>query len=397
MRKLILCVLTAILAVIIAARLRLPEPAEYVMALPDPAEYNTLFDVPPEVTETAGSAVIGELHRYFFSREPTAKNAWTGALTGKNLILICAEGWAPAAEDRQGSPAAFRLAAESMDLPLFYLPDWYQGADGRLFALLTGLTPTRVNDGTALERLGDMGTYLPFTLARVLGGRGYDTQAYIRQAERLAAFRALGFARSFICTGPALEDTMAAAAALPEGTPFFLFLEWPAKNCGDALDWLLRALEDRGLADGTALCLLTGGGAPERGRLLLRAPGLDVSCADPCSDLDVTPTLLNLFAADYDARLLSGRDILADTGDPMVPSALTPLVSLSGSAYADWITDAGRFRAQSRAFLPDRAGVFDQESADAYVQAVCRLQYDRYVFARRIMETDYFRILFPSK
>ena len=49
----------------------------------------------------------------------------------------------------------------------------------------------------------------------------------------------------------------------------------------------------------------------------------------PCSDIDVLPTLLNLFGIDYDSRLLMGKDILSNS---------SPLVVFQNYS---WITDKG--------------------------------------------------------
>ena len=87
MGKFILCLLSAALAVLVVARSLLPEPVQAVMAT-SIYGYNLLAEEMPPVTETAGSAIIGEMNSYYFSRPATAKNACTGALEGKNLILI---------------------------------------------------------------------------------------------------------------------------------------------------------------------------------------------------------------------------------------------------------------------------------------------------------------------
>ena len=110
--------------------------------------------------------------------------------------------------------------------------------------------------------------------------------------------------------------------------------------------------------------------------------GLTVTA--PCSELDVTPTLLDLFGAAYDARFLSGRDLLAD-GAAAGPPAL---VSLYGSAYGDWVTDAGRYRAAEDVFLPAEGHGTDER----YVRRMRQLVYDRYTVSRRILESNYFRL-----
>ena len=396
MRRLIFYTLAAILAALIIARSLLPEPAEQAMAtVPAGYGYNLLDADLTTVQQTAGSAMVGEMNRYYMFRVPTAKSALTGVLRGKNLILICADEWAPDPSDKRECPALHRLWREGAKLTRVYRPDWYQGSDGQEFALLTGLIPTSVNDETALAWIGEQSIFLPFTLARCLGDSGYRTLAYLPDPERGDAYAALGFGEIFSHDGGALAMTSGAlSVCAADSEPFFVFLRWEGGG-SEALTLLYDTLKDRELLDGTALCLLTAGAEEQRAQLFLWGGGLeDAGSAAPCSELDVTPPLLNLFGADYDSRFLSGLDVFAGGGTPGTASSLTPLVTLYGSAFSDWITDAGRYSAAESAFWPAVSGFETVDEVTDYVRGVCALQYDRYVFSRRIMENNYFQLVF---
>lgn len=390
MRKFLFCFLAAALAVLVGGRGLLPEHAE--AAEVDTAEfgYNMLDIAPAAAEETAGSALIAEMNGYYFSRTPSAKNIYTGALAGKNLILICADAWQPALSE--GSGGLYDLWCTGVRFSQVYLPEWYQGTDGREFALLSGLMPTSVKGETALSWAGQQDIYLPFALGLVLAGMGYDCRAYIRSQGRQAAYEALGFAQVEICSSSAKDIVTQTMGEYLYETPFFAFYVWDDADGGPALDCLLRTLEAAGRAGDTAVCLLTGDGEAGRGQLYLSGGALAGTAADkPCSELDITPTLLNLLGAEFDSRFLSGRDVFAGNDQRGTASDVTPLVSLYGSAYSDWVTDAGcrmngDFHRQEECF-PNR------RTAAAYAGAVSDLVYERYIFARRIMENNYFALL----
>jgi hypothetical protein len=343
--------------------------------------YNILSLAPPSVKETAGSGMIAELNAYFLSREPTAKSAWTGVLRGKNLVLVCADEWAPDPDDRRDEPALYRLARESAAIPQVWRPDWYQGEDGLLFAALSGLAPTRVGDGSSLRWIGENDVDLPFALPRRFAREGYTCFALVPDSANAAPLAALGFA-DVRAGGTAAHMAEAVVEALDGDAPVFAFCRWPGRG-GEALSLLMASLGDGHRAD-TALCLLTADADPERAQLYLWGTGLSGAAADvPCSELDLPPTLLNLFGLAFDSRFLSGRDIFAPAGGE------TPLVTLGGSAFSAWVTDAGRYDPAADMFTGSDPG-------RDYLRAVCTLNYQRYVFARRAVESNYFRLAFAG-
>ena len=391
-RTTILIFLVGMLAALVAARAALPEPA--VPAMAEDYGYNILSLALPTVKETAGSAMIAEMNAYFLSREATAKTAWTGALQGKNLVLVCADGWAPDPDDRRGNPALTRLAGGSAAIPQVWQPDWYQGDDGHLFALLSGLAPTRAGDESALRCVGEQDIYLPFALPRCFAREGYACAAFLRDASLADAAEALGFASARFGMSDA-DSARAVVDALDGDTPVFAFCQWDG-NGEEALTILLSSLEEKHRSD-TALCLLTADADAERAQLYLWGAGLSGAASDvPCSELDVPPTILNLFGFAFDSRFLSGRDIFAPTGDPSRPGADTPLVTLGGSAFSAWITDAGRYDPSAGEFVPTGNSI-SRAAQEDYIRTVCTLNYRRYVFARRVLENNYFQIAFGGR
>lgn len=96
------------------------------------------------------------------------------------------------------------------------------------------------------------------------------------------------------------------------------------------------------------------------------------------SSLDVLPTVLNLFGAEFDSRLLMGRDILSDSD---------PIVIFSDRSF---ITDKGRYNSLTEQFMPNE-GVTVEEG---YVDKINTIIYKKYQMSRLILENDYYRKIF---
>ena len=397
MRRLILFLCILSLLGLVSARSLLPEPEEVQTAMAVSYGYNILSLNLSLMPETAGSALIAEMNRYYLFRTPTAKNECTGLLEGKNLILICADSWSPDLSDRNSCPTLHRLWQEGIDFTNVYRPDWYQGMDGREFALLTGVVPTNINNKTALIHTGEQHTYFPYSPALALGREGYTALTFYKDENHRPAYEALGFSLLIRSAATDLETAENSLTALLETSPFFAYYVWSGSDGEEALAALMEGLESLGLEDDTVICLLTADTQDQRAHLFLWADGLRSRTASlPCSELDIVPTLLNLFGIGYDSRFLSGRDVFAPAGDADQASSLTPLVSLYGSAYSDWVTLAGSYIAADSLFWQKGRVLQGTDRITAYVSAVNDLVYNRYVFARRVMENNYFQLALGS-
>ena len=390
MRKFLFFLCTAGLLALVTARALLPEPMRAQTVMAQSRDYNILNLDLSLVPETAGSALIAEMNGYYLFRTPTAKNAYTGALQGKNLILICADRWQPDLADRAACPTLYRLYQEGARVADLYRPDWYQGADGREFALLTGVIPTNVDGKTALIHTGEQNIYLPYAIARALGAAGYDTLISYADPAHEAFYQTIGFSSLLPAGG---EDPL---TRISSERPFFLCCLWDEADGESALAALWARLCSLGLEKSTALCILTGNTDAHRAHLALWCDDLFAGAAVdfPCSELDITPTLLNAFGVAYDSRFLSGRDLFAPVPQTGQASATTPLVSLYGSANSDWVTDAGSYIADHSLFWQRDLFFETPRETSAYVNQVSDLVYDRYIFARRVMENNYFQLVF---
>ena len=412
MRRFILYILIGVLCGLILARTLTPEPetsaAAYGYNVLDtdagqPPEtalssaaygYNALDTAADDPPETAGSAVIDGLRAYFLSRTPTAKNAMTGAAAGKSLIVLLAESWTPDAAPARKNPAFARFARQAAKVGDVYRPDWGQGLDGPAFALLTGLIPAPIGDDTALAVTGRENVYLPYALANAFAAAGAATYAFAPPDMPYPAWAALGFAHTVVCPGTAAQTgDVAAAICLDDDAPFFAFCVLADGDADDGLRAIMDALDDTGRADDTVVCLSVAAEGSLRGGLYLWGVPVPNAAADiPCSEPDVAPTLLNLFGLPYDARVLSGRDIFASNGLDGTVSAAMPLVPLTAEPSCDWITRRGGYLASQSLFWPYDDGFADEAAITDYVRQVSAEAAARRDAARRILETDYFRL-----
>lgn len=107
----------------------------------------------------------------------------------------------------------------------------------------------------------------------------------------------------------------------------------------------------------------------------------------PCTAVDVLPTLYNLFGISYDARLFSGRDILAPDREPRKAYNGMPVAVIPTAAGVSWKTNAGTYDANTDTFTP-KEGV---TISDDYVSTVQMIVDAKYAYAQRMIETDYYR------
>ena len=183
----------------------------------------------------------------------------------------------------------------------------------------------------------------------------------------------------------------------------------------NALTYLLEQLEAAGIAEDTGICMSADHypyllAEPEtdyynelrgvvdserdtdryRNALVLWCGGMEnaVTVTEPCSAVDIVPTLSNLFGLEYDSRLLSGRDVLDKDYDAGSASGSIPLVILPTSSGNSWATAAGVFEATTRTFNA-RPGVTVEEDYVSRVNNIVALQYN---YAQQLIARDYYRV-----
>lgn len=146
-----------------------PEKAE-----PMPKEFNKLGIDFDELIANEANEEILNMHRYFTSVEPTAKNEYTGKYKGYNLILITAEGFSPYAVHKDVTPTLYKLVHEGFQFTNFYTPIWGVSTSDGEYVALNGLIPK-----SGVWSFRDSGSnLLPFVMGNQLKKQGYKTTAY---------------------------------------------------------------------------------------------------------------------------------------------------------------------------------------------------------------------------
>lgn len=188
-----------------------------------------------------------------------------------------------------------------------------------------------------------------------------------------------------------------------------------------ALTYLVNALEEAGIAEDTVIvmaadhypyamtqdcpqdyyAILSGVNDTEsrttryRNTLILWSGCMEepVYITEPCSSIDIVPTLYNLFGIEYDSRLLPGKDILDTSVAPGEISTAMRIVVFPDYYYGkSWITNAGIYEAYVGHFVPFE-GV---EVSEDYEKIVAGIVADRWSFSRLLIEQNYYRHVYPD-
>ena len=95
----------------------------------------------------------------------------------------------------------------------------------------------------------------------------------------------------------------------------------------------------------------------------------------PTSPLDILPTLLNLFGAEWDSRLYIGRDVLSNAEGLYFDSGY------------NWKTEVGYYRAATGTFTPNPGY---EEVGEAYIKRHNAIVANRISFNRSVINNSYF-------
>ena len=167
-----------------------------------------------------------------------------------------------------------------------------------------------------------------------------------------------------------------------------------------ALERLIGLLEEAGIADRTVIALssdhypyglekdqideLAGHEVDEdfeiyKNHFILWSAGMDETIVidEPCSSLDILPTLSNLFGLPYDSRLLMGRDILSDS---------EPLVILSNRSF---ITEQVMYNSRTG----EVTLLTEEELPEGYVESINAQINAKFTASAGILQYDYYRTL----
>lgn len=430
------------------------EPAD----IPVTYDYNST-DIDFEKLDQNASSQIKAINEYVRSLTPSRKNEYTGLFKGKNLIMITAEAFSAEVIKPELTPTLYRLAAKGINFTDYYQPS-SAGTTGGEYQNIFGMLPT--DGGMSLKNTAGHLNY--YTMGSQLNRLGYYGKAFHNNNytyyDRDITHNNLGYSDGFMGYGNGMEqyvenrwpqsDYEMISGTLPtyiDRQPFNVYYmtvsghssytrtgnsmtsrHWDrvkdlpysdtvkgylAANLDfeDALAYLVKELEAKGIADDTVICIssdhfpygLDSDAALGNMPYLSELYGYNVTnyferdhscliiwsgCLEklepivvdaPTFSLDILPTLSNLFGTEFDSRLLPGRD------------ALSGAEALVFNTNYDWKTDLGTYYAASGSFVPK-----DERTVvpDGYVDSVKTKVRNKIKYCKGVLDTDYFRYIF---
>ena len=388
---------------------------------------------------------IKQLHQYFKSQSPTAQNDYTGMFAGCNLVMITAEAFSTQIISPERTPTLYKMMSEGMYFSNYYVPYWDLSTCDGEYTLLTGTLPKK----NTISFQDTIGHAMPLTMSRQLIQQGYGAYAYHGHTysyyKRNKYLANLGFDYKGRGGGLNVKDQWPASdlEVVDKSTGFFAkkepFVTYYMTISGHlrysfsgnnmcyknrklvekepystavrayiacqlefekSMTLLMERLEAAGTLQNTVFVIsadhypyglttkeyseLFGHQLEEnfelyKNGLIIYKPGMTPQVVDElCYSVDLLPTLSNLFGLEFDSRLYMGRDIFSEKA---------PLVLFNNRS---WITDQGRYNALTGEALANDGSPLSK----AYVDRINSEVSNRFTVSARILDTDYWRILF---
>lgn len=416
-------------------------------------EYNVMDIDFDKLNAMTGDEKKLAINAYCAQLPGTSKNEYTGLLADYNLIVLCAESFSPAAVDPEITPTLYKLTQEGILFENFYTSFPNTTTDGE-YTLMQGLFPDTTRNKNLSSLYTSRDSYLPFTLGNVFSEqRGIQSFGYHNYRGsyygRDESHPNMGYTMKF--AGDGMEFTSAWPASDLEmmeqsvddyigeeqfhayymtfsghyqyeaSTNTMAKRNWDAVkdlpysnntckaylSCNieldKALEYLMKRLEEAGVADHTAIVLtadhfpyglsdaqyseLVGYQIDDfskyKSDLIFWVGGLEenITVKEYCSTIDILPTILNLWGFTYDSRMLAGTDVFSD--------GIHAAVRIDKS----WMTDKVWFNANTGEirYLVDESEV----SAD-YIDTMNRLVATRFSISSDILNTAYYNFVFDK-
>ena len=408
-------------------------------------EYNVMDIDFSELNANESNQVIKDMHKYFESVQPTAKNKYTGKYKDYNLILITAESFSPYAIHKDATPTLYKMVHEGYQFTNFYTPIWEVSTSDGEYVAVTGLIPT-----SGIWSFQESGkNALPFVLGNQLQKLDYKTLAYHNHTYtyygRHISHPNLGYVYKGLGNGLDVKESWPESdlemieKTVPEymnSQPFHTYymtvsghmqysftgnyIAWKNKKYVEdlpyseqakaylatqieldlALEHLLSQLENAGIADQT-LIAISADHYPY---------GLEDQTIDELTghavegNFELYKSPFILYAKGMDPEIItkpaSSLDILPTLSNLMgveydsrllmgqdIFSDSEPLVSFLNKSF---ITEKGRYNSITKEFITN-AG---EEVDEAYIEYISSVVQAKFYYSAKILETDYYRKVF---
>ena len=391
-----------------------------------------------------------DVHNYFSTQEPTLQNEKTGIYKDYNLIMIIAESFSPYAIHPEKTPTLYKMVNDGYNFTNFYNCYWEGSTIAGEYGANFGLLPINDDGFQSISKMRYNNSY--FTMGWQFRRLGYPAVAFHANTytyyHREQIHPSMGY--DFYAKGNGLDlpnpnawpqsDVETVEASLPfylDGTqPFHAYYMSISGHCNytfdgnmmsrkhqeavadmplsdeakayiacnmefdKSLELLMQKLEEAGVAENT-LIMITPDHYPYemsesaydelaghpidrnlelfKSTLILYTKGMTPEKIDiPCSAADILPTLSNMMGMEYDSRLMSGRDIF---------STAEHIVALKGRS---WVTDKAFYNGRTQEVTPVNNATIE----DGYVDRINNIVASRFWGASKILEYDYYNILF---
>ena len=394
------------------------------------------------LAETEKNSEIKAIHKYISEQQPTKKNEYTGMFEGYNLIYLVCEGFSPWAVDENVTPTLYKLTHEGFVFTNFYTPIWYTSTSDGEYVALQGLLPYSANSfkrsknnalpmcfGWQFLKLGYTSRAYHAHTATYYGRNethpnlGYEFKAknaglkitnvwpesdlemiqnslpdYIDDEHFHVYYMTVSGHMEYTFSGNTqASHNKDAVKDLPYSSNAKAYIACN-KELDKALEYLIRELEAKGIADKTVIAFSAdhypyglekecideiAGHEVEKEFELYKNCGVIWSASikepividKPCSSLDLVPTLSNLFGLEYDSRLLMGSDILSDS---------PALVIFSDKSF---ITDYCMYNVNNGKITMLK----DVQLPDNYISSVMAVVKNKFNISKSILLNNYYK------
>ena len=99
------------------------------------------------------------------------------------------------------------------------------------------------------------------------------------------------------------------------------------------------------------------------------------------SQIDVLPTLLNLFDIEYDSRMIMGKDILSD------------YEGIAMFSNHSWVSDYGWYQASTRTFTPKEGKTPENETEQDYIKRMNNRVTNAFSISKLIIDNNYYKYI----
>ena len=418
--------------------------------VPEEVTYNVLDLDFGALSDKTQNEMVKTINDYCTRLSGTNQNEYTGMLSDYNLILLCAESFAPGAIDPELTPTLYRLANEGIVFNNYYNSFPNTTTDGE-YALTQGLWPDTSRDKGTSSLYNSKNSYLPFTLGNIFkeqrgiqayGYHNYTGAYYGREESHPNMGYSMKFAgdgMTFTNTWPAsdlemMEQSIDDYIGMEQFHAYYMTFSGHYKydttnalvrknwdiaydlpysrkarayiSCNleleYALSYLMQRLEEAGVAEKTAI-VLAGDHFPYgledaeyaelvgeidcfskfKSTLIFWVGGMEENIVvdEYCCNVDVLPTILNLWGFDYDSRMLAGTDVFSDGTHAAV---LIDKSFLTDKVWFDANTGETRYLVE------------ESELPAGYIENMHRYIKTRFDISSDILNSSYYNVIFDK-